>query len=403
MLANALACVLVVVAIASSSSSSSSRTSGPASYAELARSLPRGLERRAAALLKFAKDRRPAVADRVRAAQQARRGLAAADGRRAASFLLEAHLAAVQGSRSKRSAALAGAAAAARAAGQTDKAARIGEASAGDEAARKLAATLGPVGAGPPGAIAPALVDAVVAAQPAWRAIDDTRAELAARVLLARAQAAAGAVDVALTALAAAADEGGDDRDAAAVVVEAHAARAALALAAGRANEAAVAALSADHARPPPLQARTFTPPVPPPYARTRETAAVCKAARDAGASCAQLELQRFGARTFYDFSRERRGPFDGARAGAVLAEYESLLHDCMRASAKTGETADSRIELEWSVQHDGRVTRFELKPKRLRGGAFDACLQRAFAVFRYPPYTGEQQHIALSFSVGPA
>jgi hypothetical protein len=166
-------------------------------------------------------------------------------------------------------------------------------------------------------------------------------------------------------------------------------------------REVAVAALAADHARRPAPQVRTFTPPPPAPYARSVETAAVCKAARAAGASCAKLEAQRFGARTFYDFSRERRGAFNAARAQDVLVEYESLLHDCIQAAAKTGDTTESRIELEWPVEHDGRVTRYELKPKRLRGGAFDTCLQRAFATFRYPPYAGEHQHVALGFDVG--
>ena len=117
---------------------------------------------------------------------------------------------------------------------------------------------------------------------------------------------------------------------------------------------------------------------------------------------CGKAEQRTFGDTLHYDFSREPRGTFDPEVNAEVLADYDTLLQQCIRDAVRAKvPITQTVVELEWAVGNDGRLSGYDLRPLRLRNTSYDACLREAFAVFRYPPYGGEMQHVRLSFEVG--
>jgi hypothetical protein len=365
--------------------------------------------RRAAAMLRFANDDHPSLSDRLRATRKARALLPATDGRRTEAFLVEAKLHAVGSSWRKRRDALLNARASAARLRQDEKKVRLDEAVAGEDAMAALADVLRKREASAPSGGAAvdeqtrSLAAKVEGALPAWLALSDERQHGAGRLLLARAAALQGDVAGATRIASDVVDALGDGRDAAAVRADAWRLLARWFEAQGAWSDAAAAAVAGDRsAAVDPKKAAPTSTTLATPYVRTKETAALCKRAKAEGVSCARVETQRFGDRTFYDFSREPKGAFDAARADDVLAEYESLLDDCMKQGAKANLTTSTHVELEWSVNNDGKLLKsFDLRPMRLRGTSVDQCLQKAFALFRYPPYKGEMQHVRLTFDVG--
>lgn len=421
--------VAAVVAVALVVASATDARAAPATtWAELQPQLKgKDKSRKATTLLRFARDDAAALADRLKAVRAARPLLPAKDPRRVDAALVEAGLHGVAGARGKRRSALRAAESEAKRAGLEDKRARLEEARAGEDAAAELARLLARRERGEDSESLREQTTKVAArlegALPAWLALGDERQHGAARVLLGRRLAADGDVPGAVRVLAdvvdalGAAPAGrGASRDGAAVQADAWRLLARLYEAQGQWPDAVAAALAGDRAaavnprKPAPSSTPSSIPSstaaalaeAPSPHVRSRETAALCNRARAAGVSCAKVELQRWGARTFYDFSTEKKGAFDPARANDVVAEYDSLLEDCLKQGAKANLTTNTHVELEWGVSNDGRVLKtFDLRPMRLRGTVVETCLARAFPVFRYPPYRGEMQHVRLSFDVG--
>ncbi len=380
----------------------------PTSWTALQQDLPKDKGKRARVLFRFVRDDSSALDDRLRAARALFGSLAPTDPKRVDAAVAEAELFAVAGKRGQRRGALLRARADARRLHQDGKAAQLERALDGDVALRKLERFLDHRrGAGAEPASVKSAADAVDDALPSWLALGDERAHGAARIALARRQALTDA-DAAARALGDAVDALGTGRDAAAVRADGWRAMARLAEDAGRLEDAAAAALAADRADAvnPRVAAAPVTAPeggaAAPRYTRSRDTAALCGRLRDKGVSCAKVEMKRWGARTFYDFSRERSGGFNRGRADDVLHEYESLLQGCLQQGARKNLTTNTHVELEWGVGNDGHVLqRFDLRPMRLRGSLVESCLTGAFAAFRYPRYRGEMQHVRLSYDVG--
>lgn len=390
------------------------QTASPMSWAALEASLaeagPRPSEKvRVVALLRFAHDEDPPLADRLKAARAVRPLVKDADPRRLEAALLIAELSAVAQRAGDRRRALTDARGVARRRG-LDKARRIDEVLAAEPALASLTKSLArrasvPARASAEAPAAEALWAAkVAAALPAWLALGDERQHGVARITLARKQLLDGDGPSAERALSDAVDALGNGRDSAAVRAEGWRALSRLFELGARFDEAASAALAADRAAALDPRAAAVASAAPNVFVRSRDTARLCKAVRAHSVSCAKIERARWGERSYYDFSGERRAGvgFDVARADDVLAEYESELHDCLQQGAKANLTTETHVELVWTVGNDGRVpATIDVNPLRLRGTVVESCVQKAFALFRYPPYAGELQHVRLAFDVG--
>jgi hypothetical protein len=166
--------------------------------------------------------------------------------------------------------------------------------------------------------------------------------------------------------------------------------------------EAAVAhSLWADHA-----QARdpksAFSDGQTPAYTKSQHSLEICAMAKTHEIDCHSVEQNRIGTLMFYDFSLEPASvDLDHQRANLVLDEYAPLLHACLKAAAQEGTARDSKVQLEWSIGQNGRIGNHQLKPTRLQNTELSKCIAAAFARFRYPPYRGEIQSVALVFEIG--
>ncbi len=369
-------------------------------WAKLQAELPADPARRATVLLRFAANDQAALGDRLRAARAAR----AHAPRRAASHLAEARLCGVSGQLGARARALGRAAAALGKDGERARQEHVQRVRAADADLSRLRQL---VDVREKSAVPPPLTPAdeglrrqVSDALPAWQALDDERQLAAARVLLARLRASTGDAAAAEQELAVIAEHSAG-RDRAAVRVEAQRARAVLLEQRNDLEAAALASLGADRdaavdvKKPASRQLAT-------PYQKSKASLELCRRARAQGVECGRAEQRRFGSTLHYDFSKEPRGTFDPAVNNEVLADYDTLLRECVRTAVKERvPLTQTLIELEWAVGQDGRVPGYDLRPTRLRGTSYDRCLRAAFDVFRYPPYAGEMQHVRLSFEVG--
>jgi hypothetical protein len=193
---------------------------------------------------------------------------------------------------------------------------------------------------------------------------------------------------------------GGEHRDTATVRVGVRRLRARHLSKAGKWQDAAHESLVADRAvTAPPKRAAPVTT-SDSPYRRSKETAELCKQARAHQVNCAHLEEERMGARTFYDFSRERAARFSSAANDAVMAEYEDVLKRCVHVSTEL-TALDTEIEMEWTVTPKGVVDDFDiLKPRFLQTGPFQECARDAFAQFRYPRFRGPNATVRFELSI---
>ena len=131
-------------------------------------------------------------------------------------------------------------------------------------------------------------------------------------------------------------------------------------------------------------------------YRRSRATAELCARARASGVSCARLQGR---ARTFYDFSLEKTRGFSKQRAAVVNAEFGDLLARCVHNNARHARGAT--VQVDWKIGHDGRVEDGRIyRPTRLRATPMGACIQDAFARYRYPRYGGEVHRSMLEWYV---
>jgi hypothetical protein len=168
----------------------------------------------------------------------------------------------------------------------------------------------------------------------------------------------------------------------------------------GRTRDALIDAMAADHAQAFPVKMAISTKPEALTHTRSLKTSDLCFEAKNEGLDCFQIEIEEFGWSTHYDFSKEKKGRFSPQRAKRVLAEYEPLLITCIEKAARTDLPA-TRIEVEWPVHKNGRVKEFELKPRRVARSSLQRCFRDALALFRYPPYRGEMQHIGMDWRIG--
>ena len=167
-------------------------------------------------------------------------------------------------------------------------------------------------------------------------------------------------------------------------------------------HQAAKWAVSADHLRAlKASQARRDLPALGQ-YCRSPRSRQLCALARQAQVDCLSIERQRFHQSCFFDYSQGPTSPaFDPQLASEVLADYSPLLRGCLVRAAEKGELAPgAKVELSWTPKHDGQVSDVQIRPHRYLGGAYEKCVRASFARFRYPPYRGELQHIALQFRV---
>ncbi len=85
----------------------------------------------------------------------------------------------------------------------------------------------------------------------------------------------------------------------------------------------------------------------------------------------------------------------------AATQEYLPTLALCFQAEGhRLQGVREESIELRWMIDHAGRVARFETAPALDPGAPLQACLAQAFAVWRYPRNTGENQHVTQTFHV---
>jgi hypothetical protein len=401
--------VLVVTGLMLSATPAEARgpKGGPQTYSQLKRKLSGKPETRYAKLRRFAEDQRVALGERLKAASAMRRLFGGEDSRTAKALMLEARLQTVAQAPSLRKRALSRAKAAAKTAGSGTIERLVDEAQQADAAlALLIKATEARERKGKWEALTSdelALSDAVTDKARAYVPTKDKAQAAWARYWQARLKSTvADERPSALKELAGLVRLGGRSRDLAPVRVAVRRLRANLLAVEKDWEEAAHESLVADRAMSSPPSVAAFDKPEPPDYARTRETSELCYLAFKKGVSCYELEKKRFDGPTFYDFSQEARsGLFNERRSQNVAAEYTPLINDCIAEGAKTGETRDSTIQLEWAIGHDGRIEGFDLYPRRLRGTAFQKCVDEAMKKFRYPPYKGEQKHVGLSWQVG--
>lgn len=168
---------------------------------------------------------------------------------------------------------------------------------------------------------------------------------------------------------------------------------------AGEKREAVVERLRADREDPRGPKDAAFAPKGEAAPVRSRETSALCYALGAQGFDCAAFEKKTFGARSFYRFDDVKPAAFSPETAAWVFAEYQSLVHGCLKGAGQRREVAGD-VEVEWSVANTGRVSNVGIRPRRLRQRPLHKCLKEAFGQMRYPAYIGEMQHIALAFHV---
>lgn len=139
------------------------------------------------------------------------------------------------------------------------------------------------------------------------------------------------------------------------------------------------------------------------PWVRSSQLDEACQrldAAEGAGA-CRRLEKAMVGSWSFRDFSQKKAGtglPVELVRE--VNQHYAPLLEACLTEEARRlGSTEGREYEVSWAVHNDGRVYDAHLRSDLDRTPLAD-CLRAQFALWRYPRFDGEYQHVQQRFNV---
>ncbi|MBL8955187.1 MAG: hypothetical protein JNK82_30700 [Myxococcaceae bacterium] len=139
-------------------------------------------------------------------------------------------------------------------------------------------------------------------------------------------------------------------------------------------------------------------------YARTPEVDKVCAVldGRDGPGACRKLEKQLLGDYIFKDFSVQKAGAGLAADTVRTVNEHYNIsLQECLAAEAgRLVPPAYETYEVQWMVGNDGRVDQVHMGKKTQDETELAMCLRRVFAVWRYPRYEGEAQHVQQSFTV---
>lgn len=144
------------------------------------------------------------------------------------------------------------------------------------------------------------------------------------------------------------------------------------------------------------------------PYAWTNNMDRACAALDrvEGPGACRKLEQRLGGALTYKDFSQVSAGEGLGPEAvREVNAHYSVTFQECLGAEAQR-LTASAQVQssqsyrVRWVVQNDGRAGELRMDRKELDDGPLAQCLRRKLAVWRYPRYEGELQHVEQSFVI---
>lgn len=139
-------------------------------------------------------------------------------------------------------------------------------------------------------------------------------------------------------------------------------------------------------------------------YAWTQQATRSCAAyEKKAGSgACRKLERSVLGRWFFRDFSRDSAG--EGLSPEAVRAvndHFGVTLQDCLSEQARRiTPPSQERYTVRWVVLNEGRVGEVHLNRKELDQGPLAQCLRQRLAVWRYPRYRGEFQHVEQTFVV---
>jgi hypothetical protein len=139
-------------------------------------------------------------------------------------------------------------------------------------------------------------------------------------------------------------------------------------------------------------------------YAWTTEVEQVCALLdkRSGEGTCRKLERQVNERYTFKDFSAGRpASSLSRDQVSAVNGHYGVTLQDCLSAEAsKLVPPATAKYQLSWTVLNDGRIGKLRVDRNDRDEGPFGHCLRERMAVWRYPRYSGELQHVEQSFNL---
>jgi len=140
-------------------------------------------------------------------------------------------------------------------------------------------------------------------------------------------------------------------------------------------------------------------------YARTVEVDRACEALdkREGSGACRRLERKLLGAYTFHDFSERAsaRQSLSVDDVRLVNQHYQVLIEDCLAVEANRLEQPGSvTYHLRWIALTDGRVDQVTFDRREQDQGPLAECVRKQFAVWRYPRYQGEYQHIDQEFTI---
>lgn len=140
-------------------------------------------------------------------------------------------------------------------------------------------------------------------------------------------------------------------------------------------------------------------------YVRTAEVDRACEALdrREGLGTCRRLEKSILGTYTFHDFSEQHssRQSLSVEDVRQVNQHFQVLIQDCLAAEAERLEPpATVSYHLRWIALNDGRVDQVSFDRRDQDQGPLAECLRKQFALWRYPRYRGEYQHIDQEFSI---
>jgi hypothetical protein len=139
--------------------------------------------------------------------------------------------------------------------------------------------------------------------------------------------------------------------------------------------------------------------------ARTELVERACAAldARDGTGSCRRLEHETVSHVAFKDFSREtlKGEGLPPQSIKEVNDAFGVMIQECLKGEADRLKPPESEhYGLSWVVRNDGRVGEVHLDKKDADEGLLAQCLRAQFALWRYPRYRGELQHVEQRFVV---
>lgn len=141
-------------------------------------------------------------------------------------------------------------------------------------------------------------------------------------------------------------------------------------------------------------------------YAWTEDTLKRCKKLDDAQGNgfCHRVTASTLPQLYFYDFSQKSDGPqLVSRRTKEIAKHFGVLIEQCLRQQSQRLQPRQSETyQLRWMVVPEGKVMSFEINDKPPNDSPLANCLREQFALWRYPPFEGENQHMTQSFTVTP-